>query len=660
MASGVTSPEPSSWNQQVYQRLKMAIALGLRRQIFLAVCDDKTHASELAIALQTDRDLNQSTCLASIQLLPAQRPVLEQIRQGLPQRRAATGAICLQLLGIAELTRKSANLQWSFLRQLRAIPRQLLHLEADATSEGVGSLVFWISRPWLHQIQQSAPEFWRSCTGVFEFCSEPLPSHQPTRRSLTPTPTTAQPRPTAKPPSIKPPAVPPTSSNSPQDTVTISPSSILDWQFVPKPLLQLVTITQDELAGSQPLERLQQIEQWHRRGGNRDRLGVQYQELGNLYRDRLQQDCDLIKCARTGIAAYSQALQIWQTAPPNEPGRLLATFNDLGTLHWLLARHEHPDRRLRALQASVKAYQEAIASLKSVNKPDVEATLYHNLGSVWADIGRTRHQADDWQQAIAAFEAALTHAQTQINHPSYRAQTASIQNNLGTAYWSLAQFRDPNLCLQRAIRAYEAALTYYTRDRDDMTYAMLQSNLGTAYWTLSDSGKSPTMLQRAIVAYQEALIYRTPERFPAGCAATQNNLGTAYWHLAQQSPAEQALETLQQAITSYRTAIEVAQSQTGLSFDLYATHNNLGLTYYYLGMHPHCDPQQRLKHIEAALEEHVVAFNGWRSQPQRQNAAQDAIVRTLRACYDLGGMTAQSKAFNQVPATLLPNIMGRL
>ncbi|MCC5899558.1 MAG: tetratricopeptide repeat protein [Phormidium sp. BM_Day4_Bin.17] len=660
MALGVTSSEPSSWNQQVYQRLKMAIALGLRRQIFLAVCDDKTQGSELAIALQTDADLSQSTCLASIQLLPAQRPVLEQIRQGLPQHRSGTGAVCLQLLGIAELTRQSANLQWSFLRQLREIPQQFLRIESESASECLGSLVFWISRPWLHQIQQSAPEFWRACTGVFEFCSEPLPislsSPHSTSHHRTPVPTSA-----------KPPAAPSPSERNPnrdrlppQETVTISPSSRPDWQFVPKSLLQLVTITQDEVSGHHPLERLQQIEQLHRLGGNRDRLGVQYQELGNLYRDRLQQDCDLIKCARTGIAAYSQALQIWQTDPPNQPGRLLATFNDLGTLHWLLARHDHPDRRLRALQASVQAYQQAIASLKQVPKPDVEATLHHNLGSVWADIGRTRQQADDWQQAIAAFEAALTHSQTEPDHPSRHAQTASIQNNLGTAYWSLAQFRDPKACLQRAIRAYEVALTYYTCDRDEMTYAMLQSNLGTAYWTLSDSGQSPEMLQRAIAAYQEALLYRTPERFPAGCAATQNNLGTAYWHLAQQAPPEQALDILQQAITSYRTAIEVAQSQTSLSFDLYATHNNLGLTHYYLGMHPHCEPQQRLTEIETALDQHVIAFNGWRSQPQRQKAAQDAIVRTLRACYDLGGMTAQSKAFNRVPATLLPEIMGRL
>ena len=429
---------------------------------------------------------------------------------------------------------------------------------------------------------------------------------------------------------------------------------------MPKSLVQLVTITQDELPGSRPLERLQQIEQSYRLGGHSDRLGIQYQDLGNLYRDRLQQDCDLIKCARTGIAAYEQALQIWRITPPNEPGRLLATFNDLGTLHWLLGRHEHPNRRLPALEASVNAYQEAIASLTPITKPDVEATLYHNLGSVWSDIGRSRQQADDWQQAIHAFEAALTHSQSQANHPSGQAQIASIQNNLGTAYWSLGQFTNPKPYLQRAIRAYEAALTYYTRDRDDMTYAMLQSNLGTAYWTLSDSGKSVDMLQRAITAYQEALLYRTPERFPAGCAATQNNLGTAYWHLAQQSPPDQALEVLQQAITSYQTAINVAQSQTSLSFDLHATHNNLGLTHYYLGMHPHCDPQQRLKEIEAALDEHLIAFNGWRSQPQRQKAAEDAIVRTLRACYDLGGMTAQSKAFNRVPATLLPEIMGRL
>lgn len=650
MASGVTSPEPSSWNQQVYQRLKLAIALGLRQQIFLAVCDDKTHASELAIALQSEADLSQSTCLASIQLTPTQTKILEQIRQGLPQRGSSSGAVCLQLLGISEFTRKSANLQWSFLRQLREIPQQLSQLDTERPPDFLSSLVFWISRPWLHQIQQSAPEFWRCCTGVFEFCSEPLPSHYHRPRSISTT------------------AVNTATAPKPQEIVTISapastPASASEteiWQFVPLSLVQLVTITQDELPGSQPLERLRQIERLHRLQSQGDRLASQYQELGNLYRDRLQQDCDLIKCTRVGIAAYRQALKSWQMSPPEEPGRLLATFNDLGTLHWLLARHDHADRRVQELEASVQAYEQAITTLKTVPKPDVEATLHHNLGSVWADLGRTRQQAEDWQQAIAAFNTALNQSRRQADSPSRLAQEASIHNNLGTAYWSLAQFEHPQSCLERAIAAYKVALAYYTCDRDEMTYAMLQSNLGTAYWTLSDSGKSLENLQRAIIAYQEALTYRTAERFPAGCAATQNNLGTAYWHLAQQSPPDQALAILHQAIDSYHTAIDVAASQTSLSFDLYATYNNLGLTYYYLGVHPQCDPQQRLGYIEAALEQHLAAFHGWRSQPQRQKTAQDAIVRTLRACYDLGGMAAQTKAFSRLPATLLPEIMARL
>jgi len=660
IASGVTSPEPSSWNQQVYQRLKLAIALGLRRQIFLAVCDDKTHASELAIALQSEADLSQSTCLASIQLAPTQTEILEQIRQGLPQHISGSSAICLQLLGIADFTRQSANLQWSFLRQLREIPQQLSQLDAQTSDESLGSLVFWISRPWLYQIQHSAPEFWRCCTGVFEFCSEPLPSHhqRPLHRSSLSTQTVTTPRP---------------QKTVPQETISISASASdsitsdstassepMVWQFVPMSLVQLVTITQDELPGHQPLERLQQIERLHRLRPPGDRLAIQYQEFANLYRDRLQQECDLIKCARVGIAAYRQALKSWQLSPPDEPGRLLATFNDLGTLHWLLGRHDHRDRRVAELEASIQAYQQAITSLTTVPKPDIATTLHHNLGSVWADLGRTRQQANDWQQAITAFETALNQSQRQANSPSHLAQEASIQNNLGTAYWSLAQFEAPQSCLQRAIAAYEAALTYYTCDRDEMTYAMLQSNLGTAYWTLSDSGKSLENLQRAIIAYQEALTYRTPERFPAGCAATQNNLGTAYWHLAQQLPPEQALAILQQAINSYHTAIDVAASQTALSFDLYATYNNLGLTHYYLGVHPQCDPQHRLGHIEAALEQHLAAFHGWRSQPQRQKNAQDAIARTLRACYDHGGMAAQGKALNQLPATLLPEIMARL
>lgn len=650
-ASDVASPEPSSWNQQVYQRLKLAIALGLRRQLFLAVCDDSTRASELAIDLQTDAELNRQTCLASTQFDPTNSDLLEQIRRALPQRTSESRAVCLQLLGVAALTRQSANHQWSFLRQLREVPNLLSELDA--------SLVCWISRPWLHTIQHSAPEFWRCCTGVFEFCGEPLGGRTPFEK-LTPTPpaTSMPPRrvtaktaaPPAQPISQQPVPAQPTPPTQPKP----STSQPTVWQYVEKSLVRAVMATRQEFTASNPVAILQQIERLHRVQADGDRLGSAYQHLGNLYRDRLNRECDFLQCARVAVHLYRRALDCWKTQPPAEPGRLLATLNDIGTLYWMLARQETADSQIRDLEQSVRAYRCALNCLQNTSNSQVRATLHHNLGSVYADLGRIRQDFSDWQQAIAAFKVALSACDADPG------QAASIQNNLGTAHWSLAQFGEAATHLTQAVAAYEAALTYYTCDRDEMTYAMLQSNLGTAYWTLSQLGGNLEDLQRAISAYTEALKYRTADRFPAGCAATQNNLGTAYWHLAQQSSDEEAIAYWHQAIAAYEAAITAAGSQTPLTFDLYATYNNLGLTHYHLATRPQCHGDTQIQHINAALDYHLQAFEGWRSQPQRQQTAREAIVRTLRACYDFGGMTVQTAAFSRVPGDLLSEIMGQL
>jgi tetratricopeptide (TPR) repeat protein len=57
---------------------------------------------------------------------------------------------------------------------------------------------------------------------------------------------------------------------------------------------------------------------------------------------------------------------------------------------------------------------------------------------------------------------------------------------------------------------------------------MTQNNLGTAYVRLAEVRDREGNLERAIAAYREALRFRTPETAPLEYATTQNNLGNAY------------------------------------------------------------------------------------------------------------------------------------
>ncbi|MCS6815192.1 MAG: tetratricopeptide repeat protein, partial [Cyanobacteria bacterium] len=273
-----------------------------------------------------------------------------------------------------------------------------------------------------------------------------------------------------------------------------------------------------------------------------------------------------------------------------------------------------------------------------------------------------RDPVENLQQAVLAYQEALRY-RTEDADAKKRAAT---QNNLGTAYWHLAQHQQPVIYLRQAIAAYSEALQFYSPDEDSLTYAMVQNNLGTAYWNLSQHEQPVELLQQAIAAYDIALRYRTADATPVAHAATQNNLGTAYWHLANHQKHQPAIyhQLLQQAIAAYlitlNTANKVPPEQ--LSFDLFATHNNLGLAYYQLAIDKQSPltAETRLNHLDFSLHHHLQAYNGWQSHPDYAQAALAYVIQTLRAFHSEFGLQGQSRGLSKLPAHLLPQVLPRL
>ena len=172
-------------NQQSYQRLKLGLSLGLRRQIFIAVCDDLPMRDRLAAQLQAELakatplegeialSVSGQPRLVSLPLnLKDPNPIV-QIGQWLaqaPQTAAQPWQPTMpafQLLGIEKLTRQPASLQRTFFTHLQSIEYNLPLLES--------SLVIWLTQPWFRSLPHSAPEFWRCRTAVFEFIGDPTP-----------------------------------------------------------------------------------------------------------------------------------------------------------------------------------------------------------------------------------------------------------------------------------------------------------------------------------------------------------------------------------------------------------------------------------------------------------------------------------------------------
>lgn len=709
----------SSLNQQVYARLRLALGLNLRGQVFMVVCDDGPLRYRLAAQLEAEinhlsgslDDLLTSSALgqpldqppapiadfhpelvaplghssipalASLTLDLPNPNITRQVSQWLTQHPMNGGRVPgFQILGIEQLTREPVQIQRAFLDNLQTLGKRRSALGCN--------LILWMSRPWRRSIQQSVPEFWRWHTAVFEFEGDPTPTiapPSPPERLEPETRLTPLAEPAVRKPVIVPePAIP---------TAPLRQPSALELELA-ELVIDAVRQTVDQLQGPSaasrsetgldpqhpslaPLHYLQQIEDLYRQPPALAALAEAYHYLADWYRSQIEQGDASSQNLIITIRAYEQVLHF--LAPDAE--QVPELLNDVGNLYWMLSRcADVQESALTYLEQAIAAYQQALSKIDAESRTQSQAMIQNNLGSAYGDLARYCNASQNLRQSIQAYQAALSYQPAEQEVARY----AATQNNLGTAYWNLAQHEQPIAHLQKAIAAYNEALRYYNPEQEPLHFAMIQNNLGTAYWNLAQcdakSGDSDDMLDTmpedflrlAIGAYRVALIYRTQAVAPAPYAATQNNLGTAYWHLANQSSThyDDYLEYLKQAIAAYREAIATARYLTiagtsqapSLNFDIWATHNNLGLACYQFGSAEKAalDPAHRADYLEAALHHHVQAFNGWDHNPDLAQAVTGYMAQTVKAFYDYCGLKGQTQALSKIPPKLLPTVMKQL
>jgi tetratricopeptide (TPR) repeat protein len=342
----------------------------------------------------------------------------------------------------------------------------------------------------------------------------------------------------------------------------------------------------------------------------------------------------------------------------------------LGTLYWMLYRTPpNSEEGQSYIEQGIEFYQLALKLISPETHPDTYGRVQNNLGTAYGDLAKFSDPGENWQQAVLAYSEALRYRTAEMEPLKF----AACQNNLGTAYWHLAQHNLPAVHLKRAIAAYGLALVHYTPNTEPLKYGMIKNNIGTAYWNLAQYDQPSDNLYLAINAYREALKFRTATNQPAACSATQNNLGTAYWHLANQAQTlkEEKYKCLQMCISAYEEAVGLAHSLNGipLSFDLFATHNNLGLAHYQLVTDTYYEGDKsvseahrryRTQHLEAALENHLQALNGMGKQPESYQTTLAYIVKTIRAFHNELGIQGQNIALSKIPGTLLPEILPKL
>ncbi|MCG6136621.1 MAG: tetratricopeptide repeat protein [Nostoc sp. LLA-1] len=611
-----------------------------------------------------------------------------------------------QIVGVEQLTKQTVAIQRLFLHYLRLSDQNFSSQESGRFLDS--SVLLWVSRPWLSAIQQSVPQFWRWRTGVFVFAGEPTPTTQnqgyPERaassRSLDlgneqsfvdESVLEAEMRNvsttdfkfgddfdfTEKTPGnsldkqqeavavneeslqARPKTEKSTSSQSSRDN---SPS-ISSLSYISKELTELVIatlntkISQDE-DNWQPQQVLLEIEELHAQQASKEDLAAAYHHLGNLYRLRVEQGQSTLENLMVAILAYQEAIAYDEASP-----QLPDILNDLGTLYWMLSRTPHNAADgPNYIQQGIEFYQLALNIISAQEQSETYARVQNNLGTAYGDLARFANPSENWQKAVSAYSEALRYRTVEMEPLKY----AACQNNLGTAYWHLAQYEQPVEHLQQAIASYSQALAYYNPEQEPLKYGMIQNNIGTAYWNLAQYEQPSEHLQLAINVYCEALKYRTPAHVPSACAATQNNLGTAYWHLANLSSTtkEARQKLLKLSIIAYDEAIALAHSLSGipLSFDLFATHNNLGLAHYQLVTDSSFigNKATSLQHLEAALNNHLQALKGLNQQPEVYQTTLTYVVKTIRAFHSELGIQGQNIALSKVPGHLLPEILPKL
>jgi tetratricopeptide (TPR) repeat protein len=390
-------------------------------------------------------------------------------------------------------------------------------------------------------------------------------------------------------------------------------------------------------------------------------LSRAYLALGQMGRDRLSVDAPAASVLGFATAVYDLAI----AGLPEGSTDWCDALNDLASLYWLQGQQEGTPDPAPWLRRSVSTYEKALKGGAKAIPADTLGRIYGNLGTVYGLLANLDNPSLCLEKAVEAYQHALEYSPAARSPIDY----ANLQNSLGAIHWRLSQYDQPQHHLAQAVVAYGEALAHRPAQDAPLEYAMVQNNLGIAYWSLAQHQQPVFLLERAIAAYEAALKYRTITAAPAGCAATANNLGTAYWDLAQQAAVagERRIATLQQAVAAYETALAAAQialkdtPPPALGFDLWATCHSAGVVHDQLAQAlPETQTEARQRHLETALNQYLLAYQGWHNDPQQVEVLITALVYNAHLSFEIFGIPGQQAVLSKLPGELLAQVLRRL
>jgi CHAT domain-containing protein len=189
-----------------------------------------------------------------------------------------------------------------------------------------------------------------------------------------------------------------------------------------------------------------------------------------------------------------------------------------------------------------------------------------NLARAYEDI--SQNKSDNLEKALNCIHEVFEH----LSLNDAPEQWAEAQLELGRVYSQRIQ-GDLIENFERAIAAYQSALSVYKKELFPEKWASVQHALGYAYHEQLLTTR-PQPIERAIEHYQQALLVYTPNTFPYMWACTHLNLANAYNLCKTGSIAE----NIELAIDYAREALKV-YTQESFLLEWADLQNNLGQFY---------------------------------------------------------------------------------
>jgi len=267
---------------------------------------------------------------------------------------------------------------------------------------------------------------------------------------------------------------------------------------------------------------------------------------------QLAEVTDSLKFYQKAIRFYHEAGKI--NSPRQFPLQYATAQINLGNAYFALTKGQRADARYdrENCQKTIFTLEEALKYQINETAPSsTQALALNNLGCACYIMATGEPMGNNKIIQLAYRELLKVRKFEQIP-PRYA--YAQYNYHLETGHPSVTGLEDKANYCKRAVETLQEALKIYNQTEFPIEYATVQNNLGNAYFRLTEIDYQSKNFKYAIEAYQQALIVWSPELLPILSANTYNNLGNAYLKLAK---IEDQVGNCQKAAQAFEKTLEV-------------------------------------------------------------------------------------------------------